>query len=148
MQAIGTWKGGFETVLEDGRAHTVLVDLPAQEGGHSSGTSALELCILSLAGCITTTFAIVAHKRRLAYQGLTVALEAERPKGSPTISRIRGTVRVRTRTEASEVETALRHTIRTCPVGVIFERAQIPVDVSLIVSPIPTPGASSESSQS
>ena len=101
MQAIATWKGGFEAVLEDGRAHSVVVDMPVSEGGRSSGTSALELCVLSLAGCITTAFANVAHKRHLTFQGLAVALEAERPKGSPTITRVRGTVRIRTRAEPS-----------------------------------------------
>jgi len=144
MQAIGTWKGGFETVLEDGRAHSVMVDLPAQEGGHSSGTSALELCVLSLAGCISTIFAVVAHKRHLPYQSLMVALEADRPKGAPTISSVRGTVRIRTRSDPAEMETALRLTLRTCPVGVIFERAQIPVDVRLIVTPPATSSPAAE----
>lgn len=137
MQAIGTWRGGYETTLEDGRAHSVSVDLPVDEGGRSVGTSALELCLLSLAGCISNVFAVVAHKRRLSFQGLSVALEAERPPGAPTISRVRGTVRVRTKAEVSEVDTVLRLTIKTCPVGVIFERAQIPVDLSLIVTAPP-----------
>lgn len=134
MQAIGTWKGGFESVLEDGRAHSVVVDLPVHEGGHSAGTSPLELCLLSLAGCITTTFALVAHKRHLSYQGLTVALEGERPPGSPTISRVRGSLRVRSRSDRTEIETILRLTLKSCPVGVIFERAHIPVDVQLIIT--------------
>ncbi len=140
MQAIGTWKGGFESVLEDGRAHTVVVDLPVHEGGHSAGTSPLELCVLSLAGCITTIFALIAHKRHLSYQGVSVALEAERPPGSPTISRVRGTARIRSRADHAEVETALRLALQTCPVGVIFERAHIPIDVQLIVSSGPTAG--------
>ena len=140
MQAIGTWKGGYESVLEDGRAHSVVVDLPVNEGGHSAGTSALELCVLSLAGCMITIFALVAHKRRLAYQGMMVALEAERPAGAATITRVRGTARIRTRADPAEVDSALRLTLKTCPVGVLFERAQIPVDVQLIVNP---PGSGS-----
>lgn len=139
MQAIGTWKGGFETSLEDGRAHSVIIDLPVDEGGRSVGTSALELCVLSLAGCISTIFAIIARKRRLAFQGMSVALEAERPNGAPTIARVRGTLRVRTKADPSEVDPVFRLTLQTCPVGVIFARAQIPVDVHLIVTP-PTGG--------
>jgi putative redox protein len=135
MQAIGTWKGGYETILEDGRAHSVVVDLPVNEGGRSAGPAALELCVLSLAGCISTIFALVAHKRRLPIQGMTVALEAERPPNSSTVTRVRGTLRVRTKADPSEAETVLRLTMKTCPVGVIFERAQIPVEVSLIVTP-------------
>lgn len=135
MQAIATWRGGYESVLEDGRAHSVVVDLPADEGGHSSGTSPLELCVLSLAGCISTMFAIVARKRRLPFQGLTVALEADRPAGSPTITRVQGTARVRSKADPSDVDTVLRLTLRTCPVGVIFDRTHIPVEIRLIVTP-------------
>lgn len=146
MQAIGTWKGGFESVLEDGRAHSVTVDLPVNEGGHSVGTSPLELCVLSLAGCITTIFALIARKRHLPYQGMSVALEAERPHGAPTISRVYGTVRVRSKADHAEVETTLRLALKTCPVGVIFERAHVPVDVHLIVSSGPSLGPLIESS--
>lgn len=148
MQAMGTWKGGFESLLEDGRAHTVTVDLPVNEGGHSAGTSPLELCVLSLAGCITTTFALIAHKRHLSHQGMSVALEAERPPGSRTISRVHGTVRIRSKSDRAEVETALRLTLQTCPVGVIFEGAHIPVDVHLIISSGPVAGPMVESSPS
>ncbi|MGP8078462.1 MAG: OsmC family protein [Thermoplasmata archaeon] len=140
MQAIGTWKHDYETVLEDAHAHRVIVDLPIDEGGRSAGPSALELCVLSLAGCITTIFALVARRRRLAIQGMTVALEAERPRGAPTITRVHGTLRVRTRADPSEVETALRLTLKTCPVGVLFEKAQIPVEVTAIVQSPSVPG--------
>jgi uncharacterized OsmC-like protein len=136
MQAFGTWKHGYETLLEDDHAHSVVVDLPVDEGGRSVGPSALELSVLSLAGCISTIFAVVARKRHLVFQGMTVALEAERPDGAPTITRVRGTLRVRTRADPSEVETTLRLTLKTCPVSVIFERAQIPVNVTPIVMPV------------
>jgi putative redox protein len=133
MQAVGTWKGGYETLLEDEHAHSVTVDLPVDEGGRSAGPSAINLVVLSLAGCISTIFTIVAQRRRLAFSGLSVALEAERPRGAPTITRVHGTLRLRTRASLAEVETALRLTLRTCPVGVIFERAAIPVEVTPIV---------------
>jgi len=133
MRAIGTWAGGFRTTLDDGRTHRVTVDLPREEGGESAGTSALELSVLALAGCISTIFALVARRRRLAFEALTVGLEAERPEGAPTIARVRGTVRVRTHSSPEEVATALRLTLRSCPVGVLFEKAGIPVEVVPIV---------------
>ena len=133
MQAIAQWTHGYESVLTDERTHRVVVDLPIDEGGRSAGPSALELAVLSLAGCISTTFALIARRRRLSFQGLTVALEAERPDGSPTITRVRGTVRVRTRAEEEEVTTTLRLAVHTCPVGILFERAQVPVEVTAIV---------------
>jgi putative redox protein len=136
MHAIGTWMGGFATQLDDGRTHTVRVDLPVEEGGASSGTSALELLILALAGCVTTIFALVARRRRIGLQHLAIALEAERPARAPTVTRVRGTLRVATRNAPEEVETALRLTLRSCPVGVLFERAGIPVEIrSIVVDP-------------
>jgi putative redox protein len=139
MQALGTWKGGYETQLTDDHAHSVMVDLPIDEGGKSAGPSALDLALLSLAGCISTIFTLVAHKRRLEFQGLSIALEGERPAGAPTITRVHGTLRLRTKAPLADVETALRLTVRTCPVGVIFERAGIPVEVRAIVG-VPPPG--------
>lgn len=133
MQAIGTWAGRYRTVLEDGRTHSVIVDLPRDEGGESAGTSALELAVLSLAGCITTIFALVARRRRLGFVGMSIALEAERPEGAPTVTKVRGTFRLRTEASQDEVATALRLTLRTCPVGLIFEKAGIPVEVAPVV---------------
>ncbi len=135
MDARGVWKGGFETLLEDGRGHTVTVDLPADEGGRNAGTSALELGVLSLAGCITTIFAVVARKRRLPFTGLTVSLAAERPSGAPTIQRVHGRLEVETKASKEEVETVLRLTLKTCPMGVLFEMASIPVDVTVATAP-------------
>ncbi|HYA71354.1 MAG TPA: OsmC family protein [Thermoplasmata archaeon] len=135
MQSHATWRGGFETQLEDGRGHLVTIDEPLEDGGTNKGTSAHELLLLSLTGCITTIFHIIANKRKLAFEGFTVSLKAERPRGSPTIQRVHGTVEVRTHAPQEEVDTILRLTVKTCPVGSIFERAQIPVEVHARVIP-------------
>lgn len=133
MKAVGTWKVGFQTQLEDARGHTVTVDLPADEDGGNLGTSALELSVLSLAGCITTIFALVAKKRRLRFESMRVELDAERPEGSPTITSVDGVLRLVTSADREDVETALNITLRTCPVGVLYEHAHIPVRVRPIL---------------
>lgn len=139
MRAIGTWQGGYRSLLEDGRGHEVAIDLSAEEGGADGGTSALELSVLSLAGCITTIFALVAEKRRVGFDALSVELDAERPRGSPTITSVSGSLRVVTSAPPEEVATVLNLTLRTCPVGVLFEHAQIPIRVRPIVAaPRPT----------
>jgi putative redox protein len=141
MKAVGTWKGGFQTQLEDARGHAVTVDLPPDEDGGNLGTSALELSVLSLAGCITTIFALVAKRRRLKFEDMKVELDAERPEGSPTITSVDGVLRVVTTADREAVETALRITLRTCPVGVLYEHAHIPVRVRPIVAaPDPSVG--------
>jgi len=133
MEARAVWQGGFETRLEDGRGHSVVVDLPVGEGGKNVGPSSLELMVLSLAGCISTIFALVARKRKLSFTGFTVHLTAERPPHAPTVQRVRGTVEVRSSASAEEVGTALRLTLKTCPVGVLLEQAHVPVDIGWTV---------------
>jgi len=145
MKAVGTWQGGYRTVLEDGSGHSVTVDLPKDEGGTEVGPYALELSVMSLAGCITTIFALVAKRRRLPFDGMKVELEADRPKGAPTIASVSGVLRVETPAAREDVEAALAITMRTCPVGVLFEHAHVPVRVRLEVvnpltsGPVPAP---------
>jgi len=135
MQARATWKGGFETHLEDGRGHRVTVDLPVDEGGRDVGTSALELMVLSLAGCISTIFALIAEKRKLTYDGMTISLTAVRPRGAPTITKVEGRIAVQSAAAQGEVETVVRLTVRTCPVGALLERAHVPIEVEVVVTP-------------
>jgi putative redox protein len=113
----------------------VTVDLPVAEGGKDAGPDGLELTVLSLAGCIHIIFGRVARRRKLPFTGLTVHLTAERPPQSPTITEVHGTFEVRSSAPNEDVENAFRITMRTCPVGVLFDRAHIPVDVTLKVVP-------------
>lgn len=136
MQARGVWKGGYETELDDGRGHSVTVDASTDDGGADHGTSAHELLLLSLTGCISTIFHVIAEKRRLGFETLTVSLEAERSPGASTIRRVHGTVEVRTDAPQHEVDTVLRLTVKSCPVGSLFERAHIPVELTAKVVPL------------
>lgn len=112
------------------------IDQPVEDGGANRGTSAHELLLLSLTGCIATIFHVIANKRKLSFDGFTVKLTAERARGVPTIQRVHGTVEVRTNASPEEVDTILRLTVKTCPVGSLFERAQVPVEVvAKVVSP-------------
>ena len=134
MHAHGRWNGRYETVLDDGRGHGVTVDLTRPDGGGDAGASALELSVLSLAGCITTVFALVAEKRRLKFDALTIDLDATRPHGAPTITSVDGVLRITTSASRADVQTALDLTLRTCPAGVMYERAGIPVRLRTILT--------------
>jgi putative redox protein len=131
MMVHGTWEGGFRTALGDSTGHSVTVDLPSDEGGENQGPFALELAVMALAGCITTIFAIVAKKRRVGFERMEIALDWERPERSPTIASVNGLLRLVSDSAPEEAETVLGITLRTCPVGVLFERARIPVRVRL-----------------
>ncbi|HTT34736.1 MAG TPA: OsmC family protein [Thermoplasmata archaeon] len=145
MHANAQWEGRFRTALDDARGHRVVVDLPVEEDGADAGASALELSVLSLAGCITTIFALVARRRHLSVESLRVELEAVRPRGARTITRVDGTARFVTRAPPAEIATALAITLRTCPVGVLFEQAGVPVHVEpRIVEPAAAAPASGD----
>jgi uncharacterized OsmC-like protein len=133
MQAVATWRKGHGVLLEDGRAHSVVVDLPPEGGGTSAGTSPLELSVLSLAGSLALTFVAVARKRRLEFSGLTLVLEGEVSSSEAALRGIHGTLRVRSRADRTEADAALRSALELSPVGRIFRDAKIPMDVTLVV---------------
>ncbi|HYK93281.1 MAG TPA: OsmC family protein [Thermoplasmata archaeon] len=138
MEAHAVWTGGGRIQLDDGRGHTVVVDLPLDEGGTDTGTSGLELALLSLAACILTIFPLVARRRRLAFDSMELHLTGHRGPRAPTIERVEGEFRLGTAASVEDAETALRLTTRTCPVGVLFERSGVPVTVRLVrLEPVP-----------
>jgi|SRR5208282_1161178 len=139
MQAVATWRKGHEFLLEDGRAHSALVDLPPEEGGASSGTTPLELSVLALAGSLASTFVAVARKRRLDFSGLTVVLEGNPPDPSTTLSGLHGTLRLRSRAELADVDAVLRTALEISPVARIFRDAHVPVNLVAVVSPATRP---------
>jgi uncharacterized OsmC-like protein len=138
MHANATWRQGSEVLVEDDHGHHLTLDLPPAEGGRSSGPSAFELPLLALAGSLTTAFAQVARRRGLSFEGLSLALEAERRLRASEIDRIHGVLRVRTRSPVPEVEAAFGSAVESCPVRALFDRAQVPIEVSCVVlSPNP-----------
>ena len=139
MQAFATWKGRFEFRVEDGRAHDVEVDLPVDLGGRSAGPTPVDLSLLALAGSIATKFAELAETHHLTYYGLHLALEAEPGQRNGPFERVHGTLRLRARAEFAEVSQVLRAALATCGVGMIFRRAQIPVEVSAVIVPPQSP---------
>lgn len=141
MQAFATWRGRREFLLEDDHAHSVTVDLSLAEGGRSAGPPPLDLTLLSLAGSIASAFTSVAEKRRLVCYGLALALEADPLYGTATLSQIRGTLRVRTRADLATVSGVLRLALKTNPVGAIFERAGISIQIVPVVMSTGPPGA-------
>jgi putative redox protein len=133
MKAVSVWAEGYRSVLDDGRGHSVVVDLPTDQNGTNAGPTALELCLMSLAGCTTTIFKIVAGKRNFAYKAFKVELEAEKPEGALTVTGVKGKMEIVTGAEEKEAETVLRLTLKTCPVGVIFANAKIKYEWTLTV---------------
>jgi len=131
MKATSEWAGGYKTLLDDGRGHSVTVDLPIEDEGENKGPTALELCIMSMAGCISTIFRTIADKRKFVYKAFKVELEAE--KGAVTVTSVKGKMEIVTEASEKEAQTVLRLTVDTCPVGVIFNKAGIKLEYELTV---------------
>ncbi len=131
MEANTVWIEGYKSVLDNGRGHSVTVDLPPESGGTDVGPTGLELAIMALAGCATTIFKLVAAKRKLTYESLKISLNAEKPKTASTITEVKGRIEIASTGTEQEVQTALKLTFKTCPVGVIFEQAGIKVNYDL-----------------
>ena len=123
MKATSVWIDGYRSVVGNGRGHSVIVDIPLEQNGADTGATALELAVMSLAGCVTTIFKILALKRSFEFRGLKVELEAEKPKEANTITKVTGNVEIITSAEEAEARTIFRLTEEICPVGVLFAKA-------------------------
>jgi len=125
MKATAVWVDGYRSVLDDGRGHGTVVDLPQDRLGANTAPMATELCAMALAGCVTTIFREVAVKRKFDYKGMRVELDVEKPKEANTFTKVTGKVEITTSAEEAEARTVFRLTEDICPVGILFEKAGI-----------------------
>lgn len=126
MKIKSVWIDTYRSVVDSGRRHSVIVDLPPDQNGVKTGATALELAAMSLAGCVTTIFKVVAVKRK--FKGLKVELEADKPKEADTITKVTGNVEIVTDADEAEARTVFNLTMGSCPVGVLFVRAGLKPD--------------------
>jgi putative redox protein len=77
MKSKSLWTQQFQSVVDNGRNHSLVIDLPESKGGINSGPTALEICLMSFSGCVGTIFAMVAEKMRLTFEKMEVDVEAE-----------------------------------------------------------------------
>jgi len=125
MRARSKLVEGYRSVVDDGRGHSVVTDLPRDKGGMDTAPTALELAVMGLAGCITTIFAMIASGKKLSFEDIEVIVDAEKSDKDLTITsgRIKGIV------VSNEPEERVRKiwqdALKICPVGVLFQRAAV-----------------------
>jgi uncharacterized OsmC-like protein len=115
---------GFQILLDDNESHSYVVDL-APDLGTGLGTSSLELCVMSHAGCYATIFLLTAKKMRLKIRSLRVKLEAIKSEETGTISAESFGIDINTKDPQDRIDRAHRLTLETCPVGILFEKAGV-----------------------
>jgi uncharacterized OsmC-like protein len=110
--------------VDNGRAHSVCLDLPP-ELGTDMGPTALELGVMSYAGCFATIFALTAKKMRFPLKDLEVKIEAVEPEEAETITEANIDVLVKGDIPEDRIQRMFKLTLEDCPVGKLFEKAGV-----------------------
>jgi len=114
-------------MLDDGEAHSYIVDL-APGLGTGLGASALELCVMSHAGCYATICVLTAKKMRLELKGLKVKVEAVKSDETGTIAEENFDIQIKIDALQDRVERLHKLTLENCPVGILFEKAGVKIN--------------------
>ncbi|HBG70772.1 MAG: hypothetical protein A2W93_04310 [Bacteroidetes bacterium GWF2_43_63] len=133
MKSNSLWTKQFQSVVDNGRNHSTVVDLPEAKGGSNNGPTALELCVMSLSGCVGTIFAMVAQKMRIQFEKMDVEVNADQKDGASTITDVHILLRIQSDEELLKLEKCYETTEKTCPVGVLFSQAGISITHEIII---------------
>lgn len=124
---------GYRSAIDNGRGHTIITDLPSEnyDLGQNSGATALEVSLMSLAGCISTIYALIAHNKKVTIDRIFVELDGVKSdeKGFESVS---GEVKVIAEADQEKLEKLLADTMKACPVGKIFHAAGIEEKIQLV----------------
>jgi uncharacterized OsmC-like protein len=123
--------GNYRIDVDDQRTHAVCLDQPMSEDGTDMGPSPLELCLMSFVGCYVTIFTLVAKKMRLSLKNLEVSVEGVKSEASETISEANVDVFVEADMPKDRLERAHELTVQGCPVGKLFEKAEVKMKYNL-----------------
>ncbi|MBD3191178.1 MAG: OsmC family peroxiredoxin [Candidatus Heimdallarchaeota archaeon] len=133
MKSTTKWVKNYQSVVDNGRSHGIVIDLPEGKDGDDMGPTALELAVMGLSGCIGTIYSLIAKKMRLSIDSIEVELEAEKGPDDPTVTKVSADVKVKSSEKKAKLEKCLETTMNTCPVGVLYQNAGIPMDINLHV---------------
>ena len=122
---------GFRIDVDDGRSHAVCLDLSRDDDGTDMGPSALELCVMSHAGCYATIFALTAKKMRFSLKDLEVRVEAIKSEEAGTVTEEKFEIITKIDAPADRVQRIHKLTLQDCPVGKIFEKAGVRISYDL-----------------
>ena len=117
----------MRSVVDNGRTHAQIMDLPPAKDGTDQGPTALEVCVMSLAGCISTIFAVFAKKMRLEFTALKVTIDAEKPDDADTITKVTINMDIQTEAKEDKIERCFDMTCQNCPVGVLYRQAGVEI---------------------
>jgi len=121
---------GFQVAVDDGRVHSVLLDLPP-ENGTDMGPTALELAVMGFSGCLATIFTLMAKKMRVQISDLEVKMNAEKPEDARTVTKVDYEITVRSCESEKKLNRVFESTKTHCPVGLLFKQAGVQINDNL-----------------
>ena len=122
------WVKNVQSIADNSRGHSLVLDLGTAKGGDNTGPSAFELAIMSLADCAVTIFADVAKQSNVEISKMDVVAEAEKPADSPKLTGVDLKVTVTSKTRKQKLDAVWRRTEANCPVVSIFQD-NIPIKI-------------------
>jgi putative redox protein len=122
--------GGFRIDVDDQRSHTVALDLDPPDG-RDMGPSALDLCVMSFVGCYATIFMLTTQKMRVSVRNLEVETVAVKSAEAGTITEAEVDVLVDSDMPKDRLQRAHELTLKGCPVGILFEKANVKIKYNL-----------------
>jgi len=120
----------FQIAVDDGRAHSVVLDLPP-DIGTDRGPTALELGVMSFAGCIATIFILMAKKMRVQISDLEIEMKAEKSEEARTVTKADYEVTITSSESEDRIKKVFETTKANCPVSLLFEKAGVQVNYKL-----------------
>jgi putative redox protein len=131
MKSTAKWVKNYQSVVDNDRNHSIVLDLPDKQNGDDFGPTALELTVMSLSGCISTIFAMFAAKMHIEFSDLQVEVIADKPEGAETLDTAFCNFRIKSDAPEKKIQKCLDNTMKACPVGVLFEKAGVLMDIKL-----------------
>jgi len=122
------WVENVQTIADNTRGHSIVLDLGTVKGGDNTGPSAVELAIMSLADCAVTIFADVCKKSNVEISKIEVMAEADKPADSPKLTGVNLKVTVTSKVRKQKLDAVWRRTEANCPVVSIFQD-NIPIKI-------------------
>lgn len=123
--------GCMQSIVDNGRHHGIVLDLPEAKSGDDLGPTALELAAMALAGCVSTIWAVVAKNSGVSYRKVIVEIDLDKGDKDPTFTSSSGTVKVDSDEDDDKLRRVLDKTIQACPVGRLFEQAGLETPLEL-----------------
>jgi uncharacterized OsmC-like protein len=122
------WVQNVQSIADNTRGHSIVLDLGTAKGGDNTGPSALELAIMSLADCAVTIFADVCKKSNIEFSKMEVVAEADKPADSPKLTGVNLKINVVSKARKPKLDAVWRRTEANCPVVSIFQE-NIPIKI-------------------